>query len=224
MYNDIIVCDYNYFFDPIVYLKRFFDSDASNVLVLVDEAHNLVPRARSMYSASFDSFTYKQVKHSLIHFEHKKFKNAQKRMTKFFNQFKEFPYGNTKLDFLKSSDIKAIENYLVACSDINKNHHDIVTDEFTDFYFELNKFIKILDLHDESFALYVNKKNDKDCVINLFCIDPSEHIKRTIDQVKGKIFFSATLSPVDYYINVIGGYKSNPMLLLPSPFKKENLK
>ena len=224
LYNDIIVCDYNYFFDPIVYLKRFFDSDASNVLVLVDEAHNLVPRARSMYSASFDSFTYKQVKHSLIHFEHKKFKNAQKRMTKFFNQFKEFTYGNTKIDFLKSSDIKAIENYLVACSDINKNHHDVVTDEFTDFYFELNKFIKILDLHDESFALYVNKKNDKDCVINLFCIDPSEHIKRTIDQVKGKIFFSATLSPVDYYINVIGGYKSNPMLLLPSPFKKENLK
>ena len=224
LYNDIIVCDYNYFFDPIVYLKRFFDSDASNVLVLVDEAHNLVPRARSMYSASFDSFTYKQVKHSLIHFEHKKFKNAQKRMTKFFNQFKEFPHGNTKIDFLKSSDIKAIENYLVACSDINKNHHDVVTDEFTDFYFELNKFIKILDLHDESFALYVNKKNDKDCVINLFCIDPSQHIKRTIDQVKGKIFFSATLSPVDYYINVIGGYKSNPMLLLPSPFKKENLK
>ena len=54
LYNDIIVCDYNYFFDPIVYLKRFFDSDASNVLILVDEAHNLVPRARSMYSASFE--------------------------------------------------------------------------------------------------------------------------------------------------------------------------
>ncbi len=224
LYNDIIVCDYNYFFDPIVYLKRFFDSDASNVLVLVDEAHNLVPRARSMYSASFDSFSYKQVKHSLIHFEHKKFKNAQKRMSKFFNQFNEFPIGDTKIGMLSSSDLRGIENYLVACSDINKNHHSVVTDEFTDFYFELNKFFKLIELYDETFALYVTKKNEKDCRINLFCIDPSEHIKRTVDQVKGKIFFSATLSPADYYIDIIGRYSNNPMLALPSPFDKDNLK
>ena len=224
LYNDIIVCDYNYFFDPIVYLKRFFDSDASNVLILVDEAHNLVPRARSMYSASFDSFTYKKVKHSLIHFEHKKFKNAQKRMTKFFNQFNDFPIGETKIEMLSRSDLKGIENYLVACSDINKNHHSVVSDELTDFYLELNKFYKLIELYDESFALFVSKKNEKDCRINLFCIDPSEHIKRTVDQVKGKIFFSATLSPSEYYIDVIGRYNFNPMLVLPSPFKKENLK
>lgn len=224
LYNDIIVCDYNYFFDPIVYLKRFFDSDASNVLILVDEAHNLVPRARSMYSASFDSFTYKKVKHSLIHFGHKKFKNAQKRMSKFFNQFNDFPIGETKIEMLSRSDLKGIENYLVACSDINKNHHSVVTDELTDFYLELNKFYKLIDFYDDAFALFVSKKNEKDCRINLFCIDPSEHIKRTVDQVKGKIFFSATLSPTEYYIDVIGRYNFNPMLVLPSPFNKENLK
>lgn len=224
LYNDIIVCDYNYFFDPIVYLKRFFDSDASNVIVLVDEAHNLVPRARNMYSASFDSFTYKKVKHSLIHFEQKKFKNAQKRMTKFFNQFNDFPIGDAKIGMLSKSELKGIENYLLACSDINKNHHSVVTDEFTDFYFELNKFIKLIEFYNETFALYVSKKDEKDCRINLFCIDPSEHIKRTIDQVKGKVFFSATLSPTEYYIDIIGRYKYNPMLKLASPFDKENLK
>ena len=224
LYNDIIVCDYNYFFDPIVYLKRFFDSDASNVLVLVDEAHNLVPRARNMYSASFDSFTYKQVKHSLLHFEHKKFKTAQRRITKFFNTFNDYPLGETKIGMLSKSELKGIENYLLACSDINKNHHDVVTDEFTDFYLELNKFIKLLVFYDETFTLYVSKITEKDCRINLFCIDPSEHIKRTVDQVKGKIFFSATLSPSEYYIDIIGRYKSNPLLMLPSPFKKENLK
>ena len=224
LYNDIIVCDYNYFFDPIVYLKRFFDSDASNVLVLVDEAHNLVPRARSMYSASFDSFTYKVVKRSLRHFEHKKFKNAQKRMTKFFNQFDDFSIGETKIGMLSKTDLKSIENYLVACTDINKNHHSVVTEEFTDFFLELNKFKKLIEYYDETFTLYVSKTDEKDCTINLFCIDPSEHIKRTVDQVKGKIFFSATLSPSEYYIDVIGRYNFNPLLMLPSPFRKENLK
>ncbi len=224
LYTDIIVCDYNYFFDPIVYLKRFFDSDASNVIILVDEAHNLVPRSRSMYSASFDLFKYKQVKHSLIHFEHKKFKNAQARMTKLFNRYMELPLGNTRIEMFNKTDLKAMENYLLACSDINKNHHSVVSDEFTEFYFDVNKFVKLLDFYDDTFALYVTRKDEKSLQFNLFCIDPSQQIKRTTDQVKGKIFFSATLSPTQYYIDVIGQYNFNPMLLLPSPFDKNNFK
>ena len=157
LYTDIIVCDYNYFFDPIVYLKRFFDSDASNMIVLVDEAHNLVSRSRSMYSASFDSFRYKQVKHSLIHFEHKKFKNAQARMTKLFNKYMDLPLGNTRIDMFSKTDLRAMENYLLACSDINKNHHSVVSEEFTEFYLDVNKFVKLLDFYDDTFALYVDK-------------------------------------------------------------------
>ena len=224
LYMDIIICDYNYFFDPIVYLKRFFDTDATNDIVLVDEAHNLVPRSRSMYSASFDSFRYKQIKRSLMHFEHKKFKAAERRMTKFFKKFDDFPIGDTEIPMISQTDINAINAYLVACSDINKNHHSVVTEEFTDFYLDLNKFIKLLDFYDETFALYITKKNENDCKVNLFCIDPSEQLKRTIDQVKGKIFFSATLSPSDYYIDIIGRYNSNPMLSLLSPFDKDNFK
>ena len=223
LYMDIIICDYNYFFDPIVYLKRFFDSDASNMIVLVDEAHNLVERGRDMYSASFDSFRYKQVKRSLKHFDYKKYKKAQTRMSKFFAQFDDFPLGNTPIDIFDKSDLNAINNYLVACADVNKNHHSVVTDEFTEFYLDVNKFIKLLDFYDDTFQLYVNKRED-DVKIELFCIDPSEHLKRTMDQVKGKIFFSATLSPAEYYMDVIGRDTSNPLLSLPSPFNKKNMK
>lgn len=48
---EVVVCDYNYVFDPVVRLKRFFDHRGSYAL-LIDEAHNLIPRAREMYSAS----------------------------------------------------------------------------------------------------------------------------------------------------------------------------
>lgn len=224
LYSDIIVCDYNYFFDPIVYLKRFFDNDASNMLVLVDEAHNLVERGRSMYSASFDSFKFKQIKHSLRHFEHKKFKSAQTRLGKIFQLFDDFPIGNTVIPMLQNKDLSAIENYLLACNDVNKNHHDVVSDEFTDFYLDLNKFIKLLQFYDETFSLYVTKKDNKDCQINLFCINPSEHLRRTFNQVKGKVIFSATLSPTKYYMDMIGGDETMPFLSLQSPFDKNNLK
>ena len=223
LYMDIIICDYNYFFDPIVYLKRFFDSDASNMIVLVDEAHNLVERSRDMYSASFDSFRFKQVKRSLRHFEYKKYKKAQTRMTKFFNKFDDFPLGNSPIEMFNSTCLNAMKDYLVACADVNKNHHNVVTDEFTEFYLDLNKFVKLLDFFDETFQLYITKKED-DVKVQLFCIDPSEHLKRTMDQVKGKIFFSATLSPAEYYMDVIGRAKKNALLTLSSPFDKDNMK
>ena len=224
LYTDIIICDYNYFFDPMVYLKRFFDKDATNMTVLVDEAHNLVERGRAMYSASFDSYNYRRVKRSLRHFEHKKLKAAQTRMTKLFNSFKDFPIGSKLIPMLSKTQINAINAYLLACNDVNKNHHSVVTEEFKDFYLELNKFIKLLDFYDDTFALYVTKKNEKDVRITLFCIDPSEHLKRTLNQVKGKVIFSATLSPSDYYIDMIGGESTDPVLSLPSPFNKNNLK
>ena len=224
LYMDIIICDYNYFFDPIVYLKRFFDSDASNMVVLVDEAHNLVERGRDMYSASFDSFRFKQVKRSLKHFDYKKYKRAQTRLTKFFNVFEEYQIGDTPIEMFDRTQLNAMSDYLIACADVNKNHHGVVTDEFTEFYLDLNKFIKLLDFYDETFQLYVSKKNDDDVKVCLFCIDPSEHLRRTMDQVKGKIFFSATLSPSEYYIDVISQDKTNPLLTLPSPFDKKNMK
>ena len=53
-YCDIIICDYNYVFDPMVYFRRYFGSDAEagKYIFLLDEAHNLADRARDMYSAS----------------------------------------------------------------------------------------------------------------------------------------------------------------------------
>ena len=224
LYMDIIICDYNYFFDPIVYLKRFFDTDASNMIVLVDEAHNLVERGRDMYSATIDSFRFEQVKRSLRHFDNKTYKKAQTKIGKLFGNYKEYPLGETKIDIFDNADINSINSYLLACSSVNKNHHDVVTEEFTDFYLELNKFFKLLAYYDETFALYVSKKDEDDIKIHLFCVDPSEHLKNTLNQVKGKIIFSATLSPAEYYLDVISGDKTHPLLNLPSPFNKNHMK
>lgn len=52
LFADAVICDYNYLFDPHVYLKRFFaEGVKGNYLFLIDEAHNLLERGREMYSA-----------------------------------------------------------------------------------------------------------------------------------------------------------------------------
>ena len=51
-WSDAIICDYNYVFDPNVYLRRFFSEEKKQEYAfLIDEAHNLVDRSREMYSA-----------------------------------------------------------------------------------------------------------------------------------------------------------------------------
>jgi DNA excision repair protein ERCC-2 len=67
LYSDVIICDYNYFFDPLVHLDRFFgpEADASHDLVLVDEAHNLIDRGRDMYSAALSAESCERAKKTL---------------------------------------------------------------------------------------------------------------------------------------------------------------
>ena len=223
LFVDIIVCDYNYLFDPMVYLKRYFDEDASKMICLIDESHNLVERGREMFSASIDSYTFKKAKKAVRHLDHKKIKNAMKRITKMFNRYEDFVEGDTIIPFIEDKDIAGMNAYMLASSDVTKHHHEFVNDDFTDFFFELNKFIKLYELFDSSFTLYVTKSASGETKINLYCLDPRSHLKASLNKVKSKIIFSATLSPSEYYVDLLGGTKNDPLLKLPSPFPKENL-
>lgn len=66
LFADGIIGDYNYLFDPHVYLKRFFgDGSDHNYLFLIDEAHNLLERGREMYSASLVKESFLELKREI---------------------------------------------------------------------------------------------------------------------------------------------------------------
>jgi Rad3-related DNA helicase len=67
LFADGIICDYNYLFDPHVYLKRFFadGNTQNNYVFLIDEAHNLLERGREMYSATLVKENFLLVKRIL---------------------------------------------------------------------------------------------------------------------------------------------------------------
>jgi len=224
LYVDVIICDYNYLFDPLVYFRRYFDNDASHMLVLVDEAHNLVDRGRDMYSASLDSLSFEKARKSVRRLEHKKIKNANNRLAKLFKSLKEtITEGETPLEHFDDKMIRSLEAFLLAAQDINRNHHSYVDEAFRQFFLDVNRFLKILEFVDDSFTFYVTKSGGDFIKISIFCLDPSRHLHRSLAQVKGRILFSATLSPYEYYVDVIGGSKDDPVLLLPSPFQADKL-
>ena len=85
LWADCIICDYNYAFDPIVYLRRFFLETSGDYIFLVDEAHNLVDRAREMYSATLTKAQFLNVKKAFKSKNKAVYKSADKLNTKFLD-------------------------------------------------------------------------------------------------------------------------------------------
>ena len=225
LFSDIIICDYNYMFDPISYMKRYFDEDASHHLALVDEAHNLIDRSRDMYSATISHKKYLEAKKSVRHSKHVKLKRALSKVTKLLKDGLEGREdGEHILDHFPEEVYNVFNYFLETCQDINKNEHKEMTKELLDFYLDVNEFIRLSDYYCDKYILYL-KVHEGLLDIHLFCLDASSFIAKTMKKVKGTVLFSATLQPIDYYIDTLGGdKKEDPRLILPSPFPIDNLK
>ena len=223
LFMDVIVCDYNYMFDPISYMKRYFDEDSSHFLALVDEAHNLIDRSRDMYSASLSYQSFKDARKSTRHSKLHKLKLAMSKMNKMFKEYLEVEDGNHIVDEFNLYTYKTISSFITTMQDINKNENKEMTKELLEFYLDVNRFNKMLEFVNSNYLLFYEKK-DGDIILRVNCLDASGFLNASLSSIKSAVIFSATLSPMEYYVNTLGGKSSDASLVLPSPFPKDNLK
>lgn len=222
---DLVICDYNYAFDPLVYLRRFFDETSESYVFLVDEAHNLVDRSRDMFSSEIHKKQFMDVK---------KIVEKDSKLKKTLNS------ANSYMIKLKNkaeieSNYFVVENKLMeldkVCRNVSycmedwiiKNHEDSRYDEVLDFYFSLNSFIKIYEFYSENFVTYI-KAVKGDLIVRILCLDPSNLLDEAMERAKASILFSATLSPMRYYKDILGGSGEDYNITLGSPFDPENRK
>lgn len=225
-YSDIIICDYNYAFDPRTHLIRYFDDEYYTPKLLVDEAHNLVDRSRSMYSAELKKSTLVTLKKATSKLK-PIVRNQITKLIKYIDEFVEKEellkstfYHQDELDY----DLLVLVERIVNKIDqiLSENKKFATRKIVLDCYFELIQFMKISDYYDTNYKFIVESVND-DIVFRQSCLDASKHILEVIERrVSGIVFFSATMFPIDYYVKLIttGVGKS---LKIPSPFKQSNL-
>ena len=224
LFMDVIICDYNYVFDPISYMKRYFDEDTSSFLVLVDEAHNLVDRSRDMYSASLSYKQFLEARKSVCHSKLHKLKLALSKMSKMFKEYLINPKdGNYILDEFYDYTYKTISSFITTMQDINKNDNKEMSKELLEFYLEVNRFSKILEFYNDHFICYYEIIKDE-LILHVACLDASSFLHSSLRRLRGSVLFSATLSPIEYYVDMLGGKKEDAQLILPSPFPVDNLK
>lgn len=224
LYSDVIICDYNYFFDPLVKLERYFDPtvDSSHDIALIDEAHNLIERGRDMYSASLSLTELKMVKKSLSHVKAPSLKRAIGKMSAFLSlesisrKSSSWEYDSCPKDILRGLDgLSAFSKKLNKSGPIPK-----LPERYKDLSRECHRLSYLLENYSEGASLYGEKRGD-DVSFHLYCLDPSPYLSESLASIKGAAIFSGTLSPIDFYENGILG-KEAPYLLLPSPFPSEN--
>ncbi|MEG0133460.1 MAG: ATP-dependent DNA helicase [Clostridium sp.] len=217
---DVIIADYNYFFDPKAMIKRVAFDDTPYIF-LIDEAHNLVDRGRDMYSAEIKTSDLKELK---VEFKYKS-KKLVGMLNKIIKALKEYIVGENGNVIIKEgpADILGLLRVFTTEGETYLKEHsgDNIDEIFLNVYFSFLDFIRIGELFSEDFILYCNNE-DKDITIKIFCLNPSNVIKECIKGNISTIFFSATLSPMNYFKKLLGGSEESYGIKLESPFPREN--
>ena len=225
VYTDFVVCDYNYAFHPISYLRRFFEvpDKTYRIFALVDEAHNLIDRARDMFTVTFSEEDYKNLKKELKGYRNPEINKILRKINQDLRLFKQFEFNDQPI-ILEQLDSKFIQHITKLRSEINVLETDnpkLKLKKSKDFLIDLYKFVVINDLLNDGFKIILDNKYDN-LTIKLFCIDPSSFINKSLFHFLGTLFFSATLTPIDYFQKVNLNRDGFKTISLPSPFNPNN--
>ena len=291
-WSDVIICDYNYIFDPTAHLRRFFDTPGTpRYCFLIDEAHNLVERAREMYSAEFIKEDFLAAKAALrggkaapgdrkeesamaaesgvtgaAQLPQKAFEGEQAAVTgpdgaaqltpEAFESEQAAGNGQPVVSTRKKWKLEAAKDRIAvtldACNralltfkrecdefdvwedcehfvtaltrfagvyeDLSRDLHGEENEKVLELYFNARHFLDMYESMDGDYTIFTDYTPDRHFRLRLQCMEPQRPLENYLSQAVSSIFFSATLLPIRYYMEQLGGRKEDYAVYAPSPF------
>lgn len=223
-WSDVVIGDYNYFFDLSALLYSLTVVNDWRVTVLVDEAHNLIERGRSMYSAELDQRAFRTLRRSAP----AGLKAALDRVNRHWNQLhrdQEVPYQvyPTAPDlFLLAlqKSVSAITDHLT--DQPTGNDADLLR-----FYLDALVFCQLGEAFGDhslfDIAREVDRARQSTSVLSLRNVVPAHFLAERFRAAHSCTLFSATLSPGAFYADLLGLPEGTPWLNVASPFNSEQL-
>ncbi len=233
---DVIVCDYNYVFSPMVYLKRYFDLKAEKsekYIFLVDEAHNLPTRAREIFSSRISTSDIELLvsvlePNSSLTKACLSLEECFKRIGKLCDDNVGFSTGSANAGYsvtraLPDNFTEELLSFEKKCDSwLKKNPEHPARAVAEELGFKLFEYRKISERYGKGYITFITKENDTVSLL-IYCLDPSDELSSALDRAYASVLFSATLTPTDYFADILGGGKKTVSVSFPSPFPKENL-
>jgi DNA excision repair protein ERCC-2 len=235
---NVVVCDYNYVFDPAAYLRRFFSEQKyDDAILIVDEVHNLYPRGRDYYSPELNRADIRSLIQRANNSQDPVLQQVADALIPLDRYFEELlEAGREQYEgarkFLMDMDVgffdeeKAkIESAMLRYF-LHKKKHRLPApeDPFERFYQDFNSFYDVLQLQGEEFSHIYDAETDRH-KLKILCKDPSRFLGERIAGFYAAIGMSATLVPPEFFREVLGFDRDITRLVsFPSPFPQENRK
>jgi len=231
---DVIICDYNYVFSPTVYLKRYFDTDrGEKYIFLVDEAHNLPDRARDMFSvrlslSQFEKLISMLEENDALTHAAVSVSDAFIRLGRLCDNDTQYSPDGERMGYSVSRQLpeklsEELELFAKKCDTWLKNNTDHTAYLYVeDLGYKLFEYKKIAERYGKGYLTFITREGTEVSVL-LYCLDPSDELSHALDRAVATVMFSATLTPTDYFADVLGGGKRTVSVSFRSPFPEENL-
>ena len=222
LFADSIICDYNYLFDPYVSLKRFFaEGRKGDWIFLVDEAHNLLERGRSMYSAQLCKEDVLALKKEI---KGKKtgLEKGLDRVNREMLALKKEGDGRITAGERGALDQAVVRLLSEMGEFLEQQENSPVRQQVLEFYFSLRRYTDVLEAYDEHYLTYTFfHRRDERFFVRMLCVDPSEQLDHRMKQGVSTILFSATLLPIQYYKKLLGGSHEDFEVYAKTSFSRE---
>ena len=226
---DFIVADYNYIFDPVVYLRRFFEEGRTDSVILVDESHNLVDRGRDMFSAEISKQSYLRLA-KVLRATRPALAKAVRKVNQAVLDWRR-PYRTMLAEEGAAASNNLPEQLLTALqkmtteaeSELREEGVEPWREELLDVYFSSLRFLRTAEGFDHDYVTLA-MRSGSDTLVKLFCVNPARQLGEGFDRLYAAVCFSATLKPQAYFQRLLGTADDARWYGLPSPFAPENLK
>ena len=220
---DVVVGDYNYYFDANGMLHFLAQAEDWRVGVLVDEAHNLVPRAREMYSATLSREALAAVRPRAP----APVAPALKRLARVCNEIigrQLEPYAVH--EELPVGLLTALQNVNSAISEHSTAHPDDVPPELLEFYFDTLHFTRLAESFGTHSLFDVTIADDaqRDVTFSIRNLVPASFLKPRFLAARTATLFSATLTPMHFHADLLGLPPDVAWVDVESPFDAAQLR
>lgn len=218
-WSDVVVADYNYFFDSTAMLHALTLSNEWKVAVVVDEAHNLLERARSMYSATLSSSAL----NSACELAPPSLQRPMQALRRCWSELAaEQPAPYVVLSEIPDDVTGALLQLTGAITEQLADDPASIGSELLRFYFDALHFNRMAESFGQH-SLFDVTLVASGSVLSIRNVVPASFLKARYASTRTTVLTSATLSPRQFYADTLGLRHNTVWLDVESPFTSDQL-
>jgi DNA excision repair protein ERCC-2 len=223
-WSDLLVGDYNYYFDQSALLHGLTQANSWQVAVLVDEAHNLVERARRMYSAELNPQLLSNARKVAP-------ASLKTLLTRVARHWRALHAEQTQAYMVRSelpaSLLSALQELSSTCSELFAQSHNPPDPLLRDLHFAALQFCRLAESFGEhslfDISLQAGQRGKNEARLCLRNLVPAPFLAPRFELARSSVLFSATLGPRQYQLDLLGLPANTPWVDVESPFTAAQL-